>query len=283
MKLKIEKFLLSPAYPLLFSIYPILVLYSTNMYQVSFLVLFRPLLISVGMALLLFGAIKLIFHEWHKSALVTTLLIFFFLTFEHIENFLENKNVVGSPAYVFAGWLIVIFIFILLKRRFNFSINISSLAPAFNLMAIILLLFPLSKGIQYSIVSSRNIPSEFKNIKPLNTSSLSIPPEIYYIIPDGYARSDILQAAFDYDNSEFIAKLEALGFYVADCSQSNYPNISLSLSSSLNMDYIQNLNDKFRPEVRELFYLFSTLENNSIKKIFDETGYKTVAFASGFS
>ena len=51
-----------------------------------------------------------------------------------------------------------------------------------------------------------------------------------------------------YDNSAFISDLEKMGFYVAKCSQSNYPRTDVSLGSSLNMDYLQNLNDKFTPK-----------------------------------
>ena len=39
-----------------------------------------------------------------------------------------------------------------------------------------------------------------------------------------------------------------MGFYVANCSQSNYPRTDVSLGSSLNLDYLQNLNDKFTPK-----------------------------------
>ena len=44
-----------------------------------------------------------------------------------------------------------------------------------------------------------------------------------------------------YDNSEFLNSLRQRGFYVADCSQSNYAYTEFSLTSSLNYDYLDNL------------------------------------------
>jgi hypothetical protein len=63
-------------------------------------------------------------------------------------------------------------------------------------------------------------------------------PDVYYIILDGYARGDVLEELYSFDNSDFIAALQARGFYVAEASQANYPQTAFSLASSLNMAYI---------------------------------------------
>jgi hypothetical protein len=70
---------------------------------------------------------------------------------------------------------------------------------------------------------------------------LGYAPDIYYIILDAYGRADTLQSLFDYDNSEFLDFLEAKGFYVADCAQSNYSQTILSLSSSLTSIILMSL------------------------------------------
>ena len=46
-------------------------------------------------------------------------------------------------------------------------------------------------------------------------------PDIYYIILDGYARADILEELYNYDNSEFLEFLEQRGFFVADQGRAN--------------------------------------------------------------
>ncbi len=83
---------------------------------------------------------------------------------------------------------------------------------------------------------------------------------------------------FDYDNSDFIEGLEDLGFWVADCSRSNYAFTVMSLSSELNMDYVYNLTDT--PDLKTTSAL---IQNNKVFQAFEEVGYTTIAFNMGYS
>ncbi len=58
-------------------------------------------------------------------------------------------------------------------------------------------------------------------------------PAIYYIILDGYARSEVMRELFDFDNTAFLERLERKGFFVARGSNANYCQTPLSRSSSL--------------------------------------------------
>jgi hypothetical protein len=82
------------------------------------------------------------------------------------------------------------------------------------------------------------------NPTTLNLKVGNPPPDIYYIILDGYGRSDVLKK-YGYDNSDFLNSLRDLGFYVADCAQSNYAQTKLSLTSSLNFNYVDALDKRF--------------------------------------
>jgi hypothetical protein len=66
-------------------------------------------------------------------------------------------------------------------------------------------------------------------------------PDVYYIILDGYLRSDKLQQFFNFNNSNFTTYLEKKGFYVAEKSHSNYAMTFLSLASSLNFTYLDDV------------------------------------------
>ncbi len=74
-----------------------------------------------------------------------------------------------------------------------------------------------------------------------------------------------------------------MGFYVAKCSQSNYPRTDVSLGSSLNLDYLQNLNDKFTPKNEDRTQLWESILHSTVRYELENAGYKTVAFASGFA
>ena len=68
-------------------------------------------------------------------------------------------------------------------------------------------------------------------------ASTSVPedPDIYFILLDGYARSDALAAVFDYDDRSFLSALEARGLHVASASRSNYPLTAQTMASMFHM------------------------------------------------
>jgi len=73
---------------------------------------------------------------------------------------------------------------------------------------------------------------------PIENVNLSSTPNIFLVVLDGYGRSDVLDDLFDFDNTEFLTKLEAQGFDVAESSSANYTITHLSLPSLLNMSYM---------------------------------------------
>ena len=75
----------------------------------------------------------------------------------------------------------------------------------------------------------------------INSSDYVDPFDIYFIVLDGYGRADILANIYQYNNQPFINKLKVRGFYVAEDSYANYNQTRLSIPSSLNMEYMQNI------------------------------------------
>ncbi|MCK4897589.1 MAG: sulfatase-like hydrolase/transferase, partial [Anaerolineales bacterium] len=109
-----------------------------------------------------------------------------------------------------------------------------------------------------------------------------IVPDIYYIILDGYARDDILHKFYQLDNSDFLDDLNQLGFYIAYCSQSNYAQTQLSLASSLNSNYLENLNERYNSGNTSRLGLPELIKHSSVRQALQNLGYKTIAFDSGY-
>lgn len=105
--------------------------------------------------------------------------------------------------------------------------------------------------------------------------------DIYYIIADTYARGDAL-LEIGFDNSQFIADLEARGFYVAKCRESNYFFTSLSLASSLNMDYVQALNGGFDSTFSDDEKIDAMIKHGKVRAILEQMGYQSIAFYTGY-
>ncbi|MEW6402359.1 MAG: sulfatase-like hydrolase/transferase, partial [Chloroflexota bacterium] len=113
-------------------------------------------------------------------------------------------------------------------------------------------------------------------VKPEN------PPDVYYFLLDSYGRADGLYAAYKYDNSEFLSQLEQRGFFVAQCSQSNYVRTELSLASTLNMMYLQDLDDDFKADSTARRTLWNSLQHSAVRANFESLGYTSVTFDTGF-
>jgi hypothetical protein len=114
---------------------------------------------------------------------------------------------------------------------------------------------------------------------PKTTLSQISTPDIYYIILDAYGRSDMLQTIHGFDNSQFIEALESRGFAVASQSKSNYPRTLLSLSSSLNMQYLDVMASVMRDS--NLWWPVSdVVQHSEVRRLLENQGYKTIFFAN---
>lgn len=104
-------------------------------------------------------------------------------------------------------------------------------------------------------------------------------PDIYYIVVDGYPRSDVLAELFNYDNSLFLDHLDTRGFIVLSENRSNYSRTVLSVASTLNMDYISS----FLPgtENSSSWWLLEPFIDQSRARLaLGELGYRSYAVMS---
>src|SRR5688500_19340967 len=80
-----------PWYPILFGAYPVLALLAFNAGQVKVEAAWRPLLICVGIAAILFFLLKLILRDWQRAAFLSTLWMALIFSYGHIHILLTEK------------------------------------------------------------------------------------------------------------------------------------------------------------------------------------------------
>lgn len=109
--LKINK--LSPLYPFLLGLYPVLYLYSKNIREVTFLEVFYPMIVVLAVLLLLFLLLKKLIKNENKVALILALLILIIFSYGWIYE--VSREFIGEK-YIFSRhrFLIPLQIFILL-------------------------------------------------------------------------------------------------------------------------------------------------------------------------
>src|SRR5687768_3708765 len=110
----------------------------------------------------------------------------------------------------------------------------------------------------------------------------AIKRDIYYIVLDGYARSDILEEMFAFDNSEFIRNLQDTGFFVPDSSRSNYPATPLSIASTLNMDYIQSLAPAL-DKTPHRWLMAPFIDHSRTRALLESQGYQTISTSTNWT
>jgi hypothetical protein len=282
MKTFFTKFFNAPWYPLAISAYPILGLLSANAGQVQLVAAIRPLLVSIAFGMLLFLCIWLIFKQTHKAAFLTTLFLILFFSYGHIYIAIDEQ----WPDTDYSIWLNVLWIILFFLAIFWVSrpkVDFVSASATFNTVALALVIIAAaqldfgSKTNSIHRVAAENAPVQEELIRPENS------PDVYFFLLDSYTRSDLLQSVYGFDNSPFETELGERGFYIPMCSQSNYVRTEISLGSSLNMQYLQELDPAFTPESTARKKLWDALQHNAVRYNFETLGYETINFATGFA
>jgi hypothetical protein len=280
-----QKIQLTPLYPLFFTAYPVLALVGININEVEPTVLWRPLIVLVLAVLALLVVFWLPSRDWHRGALLLSLLVFLFFTYGHAYAYLKQIEVAGQvlgrhrymvPLWVGAGGLAAWWV----MRKLH---SPRSLTPVLNLVSMFLLIYPAFQTVSYVLKREATEKTALEAAQAKGaTLPLGYAPDIYYIILDAYGQADLLQEMFGYDNTSFLDGLASRGFYIAECSQSNYGQTMLSLTSSLNFDYLDALTNSLTPDSDTRAPLRALGQYNGARKFLAQQGYNIVSFATNF-
>lgn len=274
-------------YPFLFGVYPILALLSHNIDQIKPIVTFRTIAIVLIGILIFINLFNLISRDQNYAAAVCSLLVILFFTYGHTYNVLEQLDlrvkILARHRYLLPVWLGFLIFGLWSIRRLKNQLHL--FVPILNLIAGVALVIPITQILHFQIKTRHSFSQHQESTSTPDTSPASIdvdPPDIYYIILDAYTRKDILQENYNFDNSAFLTSLAEVGFYVADCSQSNYAQTELSMAATFNMDYLDNLELGFSQGSADRSDLWPLLRHGKVREILEGYGYKVIAFETGY-
>ena len=272
-------------YPFAIAAFPVLNLLAYNIAEVNWLVVLRPLAYALAGAAALLGLMRLVLRDWEPAGLVTALLLLIFASYGHVYAALSRLTIqgiiLGRHRYLVVIYAIVVIVGLLWIIRH--ARQLSAHTYLFNVMGFVLIALP---GLQIAshLVKSSVLTLETRqqyqgsDAQVANLTISETLPDIYYIILDSHTRSDALQDDFNYDNSLTMDMLRNAGFYVADCSRSNYRYTLGSLTSALNMEYLDTLLAEANNTPVEMENTWVMLKQSRIRHWLEAVGYKTVAF-----
>jgi hypothetical protein len=97
---------------------------------------------------------------------------------------------------------------------------------------------------------------------------------------DGYGRGDVLRQVHGFDNAPFLEFLNDRGFFVAENSQSNYMQTAMSMASTLNLGYLDDLAE-FMGDSQDREPAKELVRRSRVRALLEEFGYQIVAISSG--
>lgn len=282
-----------PFHPLLIAIYPVLFLYSQNASLTSFHDAWPAGLAALAAVGALWVLSHLFLKSAERSALLASAIFLLFAVYGHLHSYLvsfvlelpffkspdlHRARQVADDLHVLLScvWLafIVFAVRVLSQRRKAFP-AVTRFANVASLTLTALALIPLFQARpQAEVAQNANL-----SLPPAYAERSAL-PDIYYIILDEYARHDMLWRYYGFDNAPFLAFLRERGFVVLPDAESNYAHTFLSLASSLNFEYLQNLSNDPDRDFKNWAFVFSLIRNSRAARLLKSLGYRYLHFDS---
>lgn len=282
-------------YPFLIAAFPVLSLYAHNVHEVRPQDLLPPLALVVALTALVWAGLGLLlWKSWHKAGLVVIPLVILFYALGTMP--LNALSDALSAVQVANPWLPVWLVPVELAAV-ELTIGVALIGlivwrlkeptaagwtASLNRFALILAVMPmLAIATSRSWFAGQEVASIRKTFQvPLKAGEgVRGRPDIYYVILDGFGRDDVLREIYDYDLSPFLNALENHGFVVARDSTSNYGQTRLSLASSLNGSYLDDLQD---PTAADEDPLRDLIQDSGLVRALRGLGYTIVNFDTGY-
>jgi hypothetical protein len=270
-----------PWFYILLSFYPLLFLWSNNKTEIDAAAVLRPLIFTFLLALILYAILYLIFRDLFKAALYGSLMLILFYSYGQVYTWI--REITGDVYASRHRILGLIYAGIFLASSWGIykrGARLRKYRQIFNIVCLVLILVPISQLGIYYISSLKTSDHSLNEQSALHVTTGQPMPDVYYIILDTYMRSDALKQDMGFDNQPFIQELQQMGFYVASCSQPNYDYTQASIATSLNMEYLPDLQNQFQTTIGG--DVWAMLKNNEVRHQLESVGYTTVAFVTTY-
>lgn len=267
-----------PVHPLFVGLYPVLVLYYINIKEVAPAAIQQAVFLSLVIIAMVSVFYLLTFRSWTKAALPVSFTLLLIFTYGHFFNLIEGLNfagiLIGRHRNAIPVWIIIYVLGLYFLARIKTSNKLTSSLNTFSVLMTTFVLIEIGVFFLQSEAVEREQQVSLPVSQNLSTSAME--RDVYYLLIDAYSRQDVLRDQFDLDSSEFLNELKGMGFYIPNCAQSNYDATYASLTSSLNMNYVDALGITHAEANQTIYKPY--IQNSLVRKSFEELGYQTVTF-----
>jgi hypothetical protein len=263
---------------ILFALYPFVFIFSVNLDDFIMLdELLWPVTITLVACATIYFVLRAILKNNERACIMVTFLTVCFFSYGHAYGALKWTGI--GHEHLLAAYVIILatgtYLIASTKRNLEGVIKLLNVVSVF-LFAICIVNILAHEANNQPNVIGKALEDDFQPIV-LPTR----PPDIYYIILDGYASEKTLNEFYGYDNSEFLNYLMERNFYIPSKSRSNYAQTPLSLISSLNMMHLTQLTNNNNINTKKKTQFYKMFIDKRVPLLLKDVGYRYVYFNSG--
>ena len=273
-------------HPFMFAIYPVAFLYAGHKELLDFSVVYAPTAVSIAVAGVIWIALKQLLADWNRASIAASAILMVLFSYRPIVNSFRSVSQGGEIDLwnKIIGTCIVLAIaaafFVLRSAKHLGPINYG-----LNMASLLLVGGPLFQAAiwNFSMMSlESSIPDRAEFHADQLPASTKGGPDIYYFVLDGYGREDFLRTRYGFDNSDMTAALKQRGFAVPQLAVANYPFTLISVTSSLNFTYLQDLFGDELAVAGDQRFLRELMHNPRAVRLLRSSGYKIASFESEY-
>jgi hypothetical protein len=264
---------------LLFAVYPVAYLYSHNAWEVRTNQVIVPGFVVLATAGVCWALLTRLVGDAAKAGLVVSgswLLFFFYGPVRELTGPEWSSLVSSSWVAIFVLWTTLT-----LKARGDLRASTRT-ANVIAILLTVLVLVDLAWFGWQSLSDHTVWLDGSELVSQLDPLAADVLPDIYFIVLDGYGRADVLDELYGHDNRGFLEFLVKRGFFIAEQSSANYPTTVLSLSSCLNLAYLEFENPESAGAKPDLDQLDALIKDSRAQRFLRRCGYTSIAFETGF-
>ena len=256
-----------PLHPILFAAYAVLFLYAQNLSEVLLVDIGAPLARAVFGAAAALALLALLFRSPERGAIVASALVIAFFAFGHVASVLGSG---ASDAAQLAAWLVVIVVAAVYAARAR---SVARVTRGLNLVAVVLVVLASITIVPYEVQRAGRAPVSVAG--PVTASSGGTrAPDIYYLVFDRYGSADAIERRFGITGNDLYDWLKSRGFQVPADSRAAYRATDFSLTSVLNMQYLDNLTEEIGRASDDRTPAHEMLAQHEVGRFLKEQGYR---------
>lgn len=268
-----------PVHPILFGAYFVLFLYSVNVEEAELadVLPILGLVAAVIAAALFLGG--LITRDRGRTSLVLSALVVALLAYGHVADILAPLRV-GTGVQQLA-WLALIGAAAL--GAWQARHLTAPLTRALNLLAGALVLVTLVSIVPYQLGRAvSGAPAGDPSPAPPASPTVGVRPDIYYLVWDRYPSASSARLAYGIDNDVF-DELRSRGFHVIDHAHANYQRTTLSLASTLSLEFLDGAGRSDALPAVDTSGGYTRIQNSVVGRFLESQGYYYIHVGSDFS